>query len=811
MTSPINGRGGKRMSVVEESGHYFFQTPWKNIFLWHFMEVEREALIATPTMDTDLLRKIQSILIARSKKKMAVRLLLRFSEADFITKGIDPEVLRILALLLGEPNSNMEIRFLPNLSLCAIVMDGKKAIIATGDLSSDQLLNDIGYGHLIIGKDMVDNLLEDMNALWERSTKVSSEEILDYMVLIKERSQSRVSHHRPESGPSGTHAWDLVHLGSAIEPLGKDRPEPHLEETKKITRELLVRAREALEGDTTETALFYIEEGLVLDSDNPDLLLEKGKVLYGSGQYEKAISCFNRVLDKNEENRDAWAYSGMCHHELSDIEEALYSYDQATDIDPQYYPVWIKKGIIMGKTKGREEDGLKCLEYALTQDPYNEEAWFNKAQILEQRLSRMEESILAYRSLLRINPNHVVGSFRMGLISYKKLKDVKKAKKYFDKVVEADPTHIHAWMFKSEIAEKVEGDIEASLQFLENAREANPEAHEILHRIIDMHLRCKRELKDTIQVADELLLLRPHDPLALYVSGLGALHLKNDPNKALEFMNESIRSDPKNISMIISKANILAEHLDRTSEAVTLLKNTIKRNNQEPELWKELGILYFESLYDPEEALNCFDMVTKMDSDRSDGWFNKGMVLSRGFEKHQEGLKCLDQATRLDDSNYLAWQEKGRILTEEYNLIDDGMKCYQKALKIEPENGEVLSSMAKAIRLKGELGSAIEHYRKAISVDPANINTYLDLTETCIAMGSLDQAHVTLTSALQIDPRNERVWMLKANVFRQQNEPMKALECYKRVLRFNPDNHDALDRKTSVEAQLERGGENPTV
>jgi hypothetical protein len=32
----------------------------------------------------------------------------------------------------------------------------------------------------------------------------------------------------------------------------------------------------------------------------------------------------------------------------------------------------------------------------------------------------------------------------------------------------------------------------------------------------------------------------------------------------------------------------------------------------------------------------------------------------------------------------------------------------------------------------------------------------------------------------------------------------KRQECYKRVLRINPDNQEALNKKTSVEAQLER-------
>ncbi|MEA3559237.1 MAG: tetratricopeptide repeat protein, partial [Candidatus Thermoplasmatota archaeon] len=68
------------------------------------------------------------------------------------------------------------------------------------------------------------------------------------------------------------------------------------------------------------------------------------------------------------------------------------------------------------------------------------------------------------------------------------------------------------------------------------------------------------------------------------------------------------------------------------------------------------------------------------------------------------------------------------------------------------------------------------------------------------------QVHRNLTNALQLDPKNEKVWKLKAEAFKAQNELVKALECYKRVLRFDPDDQDALNKKTSVEAQLERRG-----
>jgi len=81
---------------------------------------------------------------------------------------------------------------------------------------------------------------------------------------------------------------------------------------------------------------------------------------------------------------------------------------------------------------------------------------------------------------------------------------------------------------------------------------------------------------------------------------------------------------------------------------------------------------------------------------------------------------------------------------------------------------------------------------------------YLGLSDLYMRSGDIPSVHRTLAGALQADPRNERIWLLKGDAFRQQNELGKALECYKRVLMVDPESQDGLDRKTAVEAKMER-------
>lgn len=787
-----------------DQGFFMFQSPWRNIFIWNLMEVEREAIIVTPVLDLQLMRKIQSIMIARKNRKLNLRFLTRFSRHDLLEKDIDPDVLKILLLLKKEPGSRVELRFAGNLSTTIAIFDSGKAIMASGDLSESSMVHSINHGVLITGNDMVKGVREDIDALWAASYQKDEDEILSYIESLKAiRSGIAIESFEFEENDSDIGTKYSNSLADHVVPLGKDRKEPHLDEEKKIVKELLSRAKDAANEGASETALFYIEEALTMQSDHPDLLIEKCRILFDfTKDYNNALVCTEKVLESDVDNQDAWTYRGMCYERLGDMQEALYSYDQSTDIDPNHHPVWIRKGTILGRTRGREEDGLKCLEFALEKDPYNEEAWYSKAQVLEQKLDRMDEAVMAYRTLLRINPKHVKGSFRLGLISYKKLKDMKKAKKYFDAVVEADPSHIHAWMFKGEIAEELEGDIDGAIAYYEKARYTKGDSIEILRREIDLLIRHDIHFEKAYKLSGSLLQASPGDTIGLYVQGLGAYRIDREPNKALAILNEAIKADPRHIPTIVAKARVLAEGLNRAEDAVSLLKTALKKEPEDPSILVELGKIHFEFLYDPIEAFSIFDKLTRSSPNDPEGWYWKGLILTRGLERHQEALNSLDSATRINDGHYLAWYEKGRILSYVYSISADAIKCFRKSIKIYDRDPEVLSALAKALSEKNVEDESFDLLEKAIKVDPRYFDGYLSLYELYRRDDDPEGGAEILNQALREDPKNDRIWTKKAEAFIASKETKKALECIKRALSINAGNIEAQNIRSSLETQL---------
>lgn len=83
------------------------------------------------------------------------------------------------------------------------------------------------------------------------------------------------------------------------------------------------------------------------------------------------------------ETRDAdwWYKAGNARITEEKYEEAITSYDEAINLNPNYISAWNNKGIALFRL-GRYEDAIGCYDKALEINPNHANAWYNKAKAL---------------------------------------------------------------------------------------------------------------------------------------------------------------------------------------------------------------------------------------------------------------------------------------------------------------------------------------------------------------------------------------------------------------------------------------------
>ncbi len=107
--------------------------------------------------------------------------------------------------------------------------------------------------------------------------------------------------------------------------------------------------------------------------------LEKGERLLAKEDWSEAITLFEKVVDEEPDNADAWNYLAFSHRKQGDLDTAFDYYGKALELDPEhlganeylgeaYLQVDDMEGALAQLAKLEELCGAECEEYQLLSD-----------------------------------------------------------------------------------------------------------------------------------------------------------------------------------------------------------------------------------------------------------------------------------------------------------------------------------------------------------------------------------------------------------------------------------------------------------
>lgn len=154
------------------------------------------------------------------------------------------------------------------------------------------------------------------------------------------------------------------------------------------------RGNECYRAGDFEGAISSYDKVLNTKPDLPEIWIIRGIAFDHLGRYEDAIASFDKVLDIKPDYHTAWLIRGDSLHNLGRDEEAVASFDKALDINPDYYAAWTSRGNSLN-ILDRYEEAITSLDKALDIKSDLYEAWFNRGISLDN-LGRHEEAISNY-------------------------------------------------------------------------------------------------------------------------------------------------------------------------------------------------------------------------------------------------------------------------------------------------------------------------------------------------------------------------------------------------------------------------------
>jgi len=169
-------------------------------------------------------------------------------------------------------------------------------------------------------------------------------------------------------------------------------PEFLLEKKEKPEKRKLNKKSFGLKKRVGETDLVKKDGGSLIDADfNRNKLFSKGINLMADEKLEDASYVFEMILRINPNDVDALLKLGYSRFHLEDYTESMRAYDKVLDIDVTNADAWNLKSLVYYERKVYGK-ALDCVDKAIDSDPTFGMAWYNRACYLSM-LNQITESL----------------------------------------------------------------------------------------------------------------------------------------------------------------------------------------------------------------------------------------------------------------------------------------------------------------------------------------------------------------------------------------------------------------------------------
>ena len=218
------------------------------------------------------------------------------------------------------------------------------------------------------------------------------------------------------------------------------------------------------------------------------------KVLGRSG---RCSIIYDKLLDIDPKNSDAWDAKGLALGSLGKEEEAKKCFDVSKQLKQDKIAVLIdkaKNSIIEAKY----DEAVKFLDKATDIDPKNSDAWYYKG-ISFYNLQRYLEAVKSLDKATDIDPKNSDAWYYKG-ISFYNLQRYLEAVKSLDKATDIDPKKTYAWYYKGNAFYNLQRYPEAVKSF-KVVRDIEPKNSKVLEKLHNIYSNYTLEFDEALKIS----------------------------------------------------------------------------------------------------------------------------------------------------------------------------------------------------------------------------------------------------------------------------------------------------------------------
>lgn len=518
-----------------------------------------------------------------------------------------------------------------------------------------------------------------------------------------------------------------------------------------------------LESEEDEEAMEYIDAALKELRKDAELWAAKGILLHRSEKPSESLKCLNRAVKLRENDPRIWTTRGRLLADMSRLEDALDSFDEAIVRDRAFIPAWREKMDVLLRL-GSKREATQVSEtiqemIGTREDPQLESEPLEPIEIVEAKPiadepaedgERGREELMDFLLQIEgIGESKAEMIFAHGIDSLKGLR----------KTTLEDLVRVRG--ISEKIAQSIKDRIEGDLALKELEGSVRGEGAEEAMEIARVHLE------------------------------------EGDYERALAYYDSRVEMNPENEEAWFNMGEVL-QALGRTREAIEAYDRVISIDEGKIEAWMEKANILLE-IGKPLDAVECYKIVLDMDPENTNYLVERAKILAED-ENHEAAILCYDIVLERDPENFDA--NLGMVFSLLHlGDLDRAEKCLNTVAKLTSLNEKVWWARGHLMDKRGRWGAAIQFYNRAISLKWNYPDPWIGKGEILLRQKNYREAKKCFEKVLEMNAKRADAWLGKAKALDGMGQKARALEWLDDFLQIYPNHAKALEMRDHLRSE----------
>jgi tetratricopeptide (TPR) repeat protein len=493
----------------------------------------------------------------------------------------------------------------------------------------------------------------------------------------------------------------------------------------------------------------------------PAFLTLQARIMRALNKPEEALESYKQALQIDPQNPALHNELGEAYQEQSKLDESIKAFRQALQIEPEnalyHYNAGVAAlGIVTtpGQYQRRAEafrqHAVDYLTKATALNPIMPQYWYelSRAHSVTGNYRKMQQSLqqaITRSPAFADSEAPQVQYMRDYALACMKLGDIEGARETLNKILATLPQDHQSLNDLGEVEYRL-GNYQEAYNYYRRAEVLANDHPRYLANMSRALLRLNR-LQEARELVEEAV-QSGEDHYVSHQHGAVLLEFGN-AEEALEKLKEAAQQDPSNpefryyLGRAYLEMNMIAEAAQEFQEAVALAPTRHQ--------WHaELGEAYLkDKAFLP--ALESFRMASQLDQANFMYRYNLAVAMGGNGEAQQAIYIIRDALDALGSQAGAEWHYLlGRMLSE-LHRYEDALESFAKANELEPYNPIYKVDFAKTLRLKGEYGDNVRYLlEEAIADNPGELRSVEELAYLYEATEDLESALQTMKPGIEL-------------------------------------------------------------